>query len=356
MEYFVLAFLPLLFSPLYRLPRRQRVYQVFVLIYFILLILFAGLRWRTGTDWNPYIEYFQGQNNYRFFELGYVYLTALVKSVSHNYTFFLLVDSTIALILIWYGRYRENGCHPISLAMFFSYYYTINYLGSNRRIIAIGLCFLALLALRERKTVVFILLCCAAFFFHRSSLAFVLAWPIYRLKPGAKKYIVLVLAAIAFEMWNPFTHLAALTAGTSNVLLNRVSGYSQFDSLNPNVNYALQDGISLAKRAIFLLLICWGWSKFEPDEKSRYAGYLNIYVFSFALYIAFTGTIEIFKTITVYFSIVELALLPVAFRAIDRKYRPIAYLLFVVLLAAQQYSALNSFWDLYVPYHSVLGK
>ncbi len=70
----------------------------------------------------------------------------------------------------------------------------------------------------------------------------------------------------------------------------------------------------------------------------------------------FTGTVELLKSLTLYFSIVELLLLPKVLFCIDKKFRPIAYFLFVCVLFGQQYSALHSFWDLYVPYKSVLWE
>ena len=49
---------------------------------------------------------------------------------------------------------------------------------------------------------------------------------------------------------------------------------------------------------------------------------------------------------------------PIAVALLDidsfKLYKPVVYMLLSVMLIAQQYSALNSYWDLYVPYKSVL--
>ena len=309
----------------------------------------------TGSDWDPYLEYFTKEDNYRFFEIGYVLLTTVVKAFSNSYTVFLLIDAAVALLPLWYLLKKDNDCHPISLAVFFSYYFTLNYLGSNRRIISIGICFLALVYLQRKKLLPFLALCALSFCFHRSSIIFLLAWPIYQARPSLKKYLLLIGAAILIQVVNPLALLPSLfDAATSKiVLISRILDYTENDSLNPNINYGLQNALSIAKRCVFLIIIYWGWSRQSDAIKKKYAGYVNLYVFSFVLYLMFTGTVEIFKATTVYFSIVELLLLPIAIDSFKR-YKPVVYMLLSVMLIAQQYSALNSYWDLYVPYKSVL--
>jgi len=356
MIYFILLGFPLLVGPCRSLPNGKMLYRFFIFCFFIILVLFSGLRWNTGTDWMPYRQYFQDQNNsFLSFEVGYVWLTSAVKTFTNSYTVFLLIDSIFALIPVWYVLQTENDGDPISLAVFFSYYYTINYLGSNRRIISIGLCLLALLAIIKNKPLLFTSLCLASFLFHRSSLIFLIAWPIYHLKASKKLYGLLLLIAVALLILNPFQYLVTHWQGaTGIVLIDKVVGYSDNNAIDPNINYGLQNAISIVKRSLFLALIWWGWTKQTGEEKIKYEGLLNIYVFSFTFYLIFTGTVELFKSLTVYFSIVELLLLPRALFCVDKKFRPLAYCLFICVLFGQQYSALHSFWDLYVPYRSVL--
>jgi hypothetical protein len=341
--------------PVYGNHKFRNVYTNFSIFYFVILILFSGLRWQTGTDWDPYIEYFTTQDNYRFFELGYVLLTALIKTFTDSYTVFLLIDAALALIPVWWVMKKENGCNPLSLAIFVPYYYTVNYLGSNRRIIAMGLCMLALIPLQNRKLKHFIILCMLAFCFHRSASVFLLAWPIFHGRPGKKGYAILAACIISMAIWNPIVHLLPMIPGNSGiVIVQRLLTYSSNNNINPTTNYALQDSLSLAKRGAFLLLIAFGLSKVTGSEKSKYTGYINLYLASLFLYVLFTGTVEIFKVITLYFSIVEIFLIPRAISTVSKGLRPILYAVFILFLIAQQYSALVPYWDLYVPYRSVL--
>jgi hypothetical protein len=289
------------------------------------------------------------------FEVGYVFLATTIKRLTDSYTVFLVIDAALALLPVWWVLRKENGCNPLSLAIFVSYYYTVNYLGSNRRIIAIGLCLLALIPLQNRKLNKFIVLCIVAFCFHRSSIIFFLAWPIFHGKLGKKSYAILAISIVFMIVWNPIVHiLPMLPSNSSIVILHKLLFYSNNHGENPNINYALQNSLSLAKRGAFLLMILFGLSRIQDSEKAKYVGYINLYIFSLFLYVLFTGTVEIFKMVTIYFSIVEIFLVPRAISTISKDLRPIFYVMFILFIIAQQYSTLSAYWDLYVPYRSVL--
>jgi len=355
MEYYILLSIPILLMPAYGSLKYRNIYSKLAIFYFVLLVLFSGLRWKTGTDWDPYIDFFYTQINYDFFEIGYVYLTSAVKQFTDSYTIFLVIDATVALIPVWWVIKKENNCDPLTLAIFFPYYFTVNYLGANRRIIAMGFCMLALIPLQNRQVKRFIGLCLLAFCFHRSALVFLLAWPIFYSRPKKKYYVLLGVVIVFMAAWNPIKHLIPmLPTNSESVILQKLLIYSSNKSLNPNVNYALQDTLSLMKRGAFLLLIVFGMTRIKDVEKDKYWGYINLYVASLFMYVLFTGTVEIFKTLTVYFSIVEIFLLPVAISTISKQLRPMFYVVFIVFLVSQQYAALSSYWDLYVPYKSIL--
>ena len=219
-----------------------------------------------------------------------------------------------------------------------------------------GLCMLALIPLQNKKFKGFITLCIVAFFFHRSSIIFLCAWPIFYSRLGKKGYTILALCIITMTIWNPIVHLLPLLPSNSEiVILQRLQTYSSNNNINPNTNYALQNSLSLAKRSAFLLLSIFGLFKLKGFEKEKYLGYLNLYLASLFLYVLFTGTVELFKVVTIYFSIVEIFLIPRAISTVSKDLRPILYAIIILFLIAQQYSALAPYWDLYVPYKSILA-
>ena len=96
--YSILSFFTLLESRIKKLSARcaSSIYLYFLLFFLIL----GGIRWNTGTDWDPYYLYFETNDNWRNFEFsgfefenGYVLLNYLVKCISDSYSFFLLICS-----------------------------------------------------------------------------------------------------------------------------------------------------------------------------------------------------------------------------------------------------------------------
>lgn len=359
MEYFILLLLPITFAPLYKVRASQIIYSVVTVYYFVLLIFFAGLRWQTGTDWHSYFDHFSSGEFEGYVEVGYAILVSIIRPISSKYTIFLLIDSAVALIPVWWFLRTENRCHPLSLSIFFSGYFTGNYLGSNRRIIAMGLCLLALIPLSKRKLIPFICLTFLAFCFHLSAIAFLFAWPIFHFRHQLKSwhYFVLIAASLLLQVVNPFQILANI-AGTIPhlVLLQKLLWYSGNVALVPGRNYLVQNATSIGKRLIIISLLLHCRSRVPKSKCKHYLGYLNLYIFASMIYIIASGNAEIFKIVSFYFSIIEIVLIPAALASMGIAFRPIIYLFFIGYMVVQQYAELIPYWDLYVPYQSVLNK
>lgn len=71
----------------------------------LVLTLFRGLRWNTGTDWEQFLEVFQYvdedsalvfiRNTGEILEPGYTFLNYLVKCIFDHYTAFLLISKVV---------------------------------------------------------------------------------------------------------------------------------------------------------------------------------------------------------------------------------------------------------------------
>ena len=77
---------------------------IFLIIIFPMSIL-DGLRWEMGTDWISYYSYFTGANIDigRSFDPGFLLYTDLFKSVTDNYSVYLLSISLFTYFGIFYG-------------------------------------------------------------------------------------------------------------------------------------------------------------------------------------------------------------------------------------------------------------
>ncbi len=130
---------------LYRTPRW--LYGVGLLA----IALFAGLRFQTGQDWEPYeaffdrleldadpIELYYGDSRPPFFEIGYYLLNYAVKWLGGSYSLIFLAASLFCA----YSVYRLTARFAINrfyvLAIYFSYSFMLLHFAQVRQSIAIG--------------------------------------------------------------------------------------------------------------------------------------------------------------------------------------------------------------------------
>ena len=327
----------------------------------IILMLFAALRWTTGTDWYAYLEFFNNLDNYREFEGGYVLLNEVFRAFSNNYTLFLFVDISIAIFFVWYVLEKYGKYQNTALLLFYSYYYLINYFGSNRRIIAIGLIFLAGMLIVNRKFWQAAILILLAATFHVTSCLFcmVIFIPRKRLKTG----LLLAIYAACFLISN---------LGLLQLFITKVLGVVFGD--NPVVERAIHytlisadysqsfivNLLGIIKRSLLFFLFLFLRERIEKkDDTGNFPYLFNIYFFSICFYILVNNQIDLLKVISIYFSIFELVLIPYfLILFVKLKERLLINLFLVAYIGFQFYSAifLNQYSNLYMPYYSVFSN
>jgi hypothetical protein len=87
-----------------------------VVILLCMLIVLSGLRWETGTDWQPYYTFFQINNTWNEyknsqFEILYIFLNYAVKIFFNSYTVFLSILGT-STILLKYASIEKIAVYP----------------------------------------------------------------------------------------------------------------------------------------------------------------------------------------------------------------------------------------------------
>lgn len=116
------------------------------------------------------------------FEFGYVIFNKLLAYISDNpklliFVTTLIVEGGFFRAILKYSKYPCFSYYIFNLFIF-------NYTSVNliRLFIAISICLFALDFIEKKKPVFFVLLVVLAFFFHSSALAFLLVYPVSRLK------------------------------------------------------------------------------------------------------------------------------------------------------------------------------
>lgn len=334
------------------------------------IILMIGLRWETGTDWFPYYKIFYTSDSSADYDsvvfgidYGYILFNKIIYLFSKDYTIFLLVDAFVAIGAVYIFIERSTKLPCMGVFLFYASYAVTHFMGSNRRMIAIGFTCMGFLFLaRERRLSQGWLRWAVPFglaaIMHRTSLGALPGLVVSSKAWRARTVIFVLLLSLALGITGvSFTLLEALAnslsqyAGISAVqkLVFYTSGDAQFDS---NVDFAQQAILGVFKRgSIIAILIAYMHFR-KPDVYVQKL--YNIYIAGCAIYFSMISA-PIFQIISTYYSIVEIALIPMVFH--DIKSLKIPYTIYLLMFAlALLISSLTPYLQLYVPYHSIYSS
>jgi hypothetical protein len=352
-----------LFSVLESISDFTQYKRIFSFFSFFFLTLFTGFRWETGTDWDSYKRLFDSiEFNWTFlfnvysFDIGYVFFNAIVRLITNDYTFFLVIDSFIAMSILFVFICKYSTYPNLSIFLFYNSFFIAQFMGSNRRMIALSavlFVFSNIFLLNRRR---FFLWQMLAFAFHRTSLMAFLTWLIPKKRFSLKSTILILVSSLAFGISQlPFKIIEVLgdllSAFVNNPIVEKMKFYSEINLavVSENVNPAIQTSLSIIKRSIFLLfyLIVVKKNKGILDPLTDF--FFNIYVVGFATYMLLNGS-PIFQILTTYFTFIEVILIGRMWAYALINYRLSFLPILFVYGFFQVLSALNSYPELYMPY------
>lgn len=329
----------------------------------LLLALFTGMRWETGTDWDAYKLLFDSIKfdwtflmNVYGFDIGYVLFNAIIRMLTSNYTVFLIVDSLLAMGILCVFLSKYSNYPILSLYVFYNAFFVAQFMGSNRRIIAMGalLFFFTAVFFTNRRVQIFSFL--MSFIFHRSSLVGLCVYflPKKRFSIRASSFFILISLIVGITQ-SPFKLILTLAEGLSslagNPLVEKILFYSEHgkEQLPEEFDSVTQMILSVVKRCVFLSFYFWliYKSKWSLDPVTDF--FFNIYILGFVMYLLLNGT-STFMMMSTYFTFIEVALLGRmwAYAAKDERFIFLSVLL--VYGVFQLTSAVSAFPSLYLPY------
>lgn len=326
----------------------------------LFMMLFSGLRWNCGTDWEPYKVVFDSicagtKNIDEHFDAGYVLLNKIIAVFSQDYTFFLLVDSFLAIFLICKAVQKNHNINKnVALYIFFLNYFCVHYMGSNRRIIAIGFLLNAFVAFFERKYLMWLILQVLAFHFHRASIVGVLGVFLPRQILTSKKIYILITISTLLGLFQFSIKFISQVANialriSSNQIFRLVDYYSS--SIHEGKS-AISFFFAVAKRAIFVFIFLYYRKRYKIEDL-RFNYYLNIYVFAVVFYSLLNGTGQ-FLSLTTYFTIIEIFIWGILFKILNR-HDKLNMLLFLVFFGIfQMLNNFTTYTTAFLPYKSIL--
>lgn len=336
-------------------------------ISFVILILFTGLRWETGTDWDTYKALFDSiEFNWTFllnvysFDIGYVFFNAIVKLITDNYTIFLLIDSVLALSSLMLFVKKYSPYPNLSIFVFYNAFFVAQFMGSNRRIIALVVVLYAFVAVLEKKRKSIITYSTFSFLFHRSSLVSLIALYI----PSKRITFTNTVAILILGLILGIPHFPAIIVGNigklfltilSNPIFEKIAFYADNSATSENVDPVLMTLLSFVKRSIFLIFYFIIIFKNRGILDSLTDFLFNIYIFGFFLYITLNGS-TIYQMLSTYFTFVEIVLIGRmwSYAKGDIKVVFLSFLFFYGFI--QLLSSLNAYPELYMPYKSFFNN
>jgi hypothetical protein len=328
------------------------------------LVLFIGLRWETGTDWNSYKELFDTLRlqwsyllNVYHFEIGYVLFNAMVKTFTNSYTVFLLINSFITIFVLCKFIAKTSPRPNLSLLLFYTAFMVAQFMGGNRRMMAMVFLLWAFYFLFEGSKKNFFLLLALAFFFHHSAIVGLAALFLPLQAISTRKVCILLLACFTVGIMQlPFK--AIIFAGdllstimADNSIVERILYYGQMNDqhlVTSTGSMVLHTVMAVLKRSLFLLFYCHIIRCYTIDKLTGF--FFNIYILGFAGYLLLVGTI--FQVSTAYFALIEIVLLGRMFNYSSKSNKAMVLGIIFILTALQLTSALNVYPDLYMPYIS----
>lgn len=326
-----------------------------ILISYSILVLQTGLRWETGTDWNPYFDHFESFDGLLSivlspFEIGYSLIVLLFRLFTANYSIFLLFNAMFYYFLIYksFNRYSHN--QHLSLMLFYSL--SIGVMGSNRQLIALAICIYAIKFIKEKKPILFFLLVTVAIFFHTTAFFFYIYYFLdRRINP-----LILIFLLFCSIVLGKTQFPEMLFSGIGNLLgghaAEKVMAYSELAA--DTLAEQKLSVIGLFKRIVFLMIFYYN-SKYLNQKLPYYNVMLNGYFVGIIIYFFFSNTLLIMVNRgSLYFNMMEPLLLASQVLILkDKATKFVGLLFFLILSFLFLFQSIALYPDLFDPYKGV---
>lgn len=329
-----------------------------------LCVFLGGIRWNTGTDWNPYyynflnsVTYDRAINSPISFEWGFSVLNFLVNKLTGSFTAFLFIFIFITVYLKFKVLVSRQFISYGLLSLFIYYCYTIGDISAWRQALAISIIFYSVFFIIERKIFPFVLCVFLASLFHRSAIICLLMYYLYALNLSKKNMLVLFFAGMGLGV-----SLFNIKVSGLNIPLladlelfsayqEKIDAYNEIGQVSyGQVESSLSNFMGYLRKAVFIIPMILLVKK----ENEVIFRLLNIAIFGSVIYFVFGAISTDFKRLAAYFDILDVILLPAILYGIkDKATRYVFILIFCILVFLRLYVSIYNFWDIYDPFLTI---
>lgn len=326
-------------------------------VLYIIIVLQIGLRWETGTDWNSYYNQFKDVNDVSTvfsnvlvgFEIGYGFLTFYIHKLFVHYSFFLLLHA-----LFFYGvifRTAKLFSPYTFVSLLFFYATSLGVVGSNRQLLALAICLLALPFVEKRKPLPFFLLILIGSLFHTTAILFSVYYFLNRNFKWQTVVGTLIIAAVIGKTTLPLK-IFLLGGFISDTASLKVDAYSE--TAKDAMQSASLSIFGLVKRLLFLILFTYNF-KYLTKKLSYYKIIYNGYAFGLLLYFLFSSTLLIIVNRgSLYFNIMESFLIASQLLVLKLgKYKGAMLIVIFIIAVLLMIQSISPYSDLFDPYKGI---
>lgn len=324
-----------------------------VYIFLIFLVIFDGLRWETGTDWQSYFDVYKNLLNgfQPGFEIGFSTYSYIIRILTENYSIFLLITTFIIYFGIFIPILKITNYSFITLIFLTSHLPW--YSGSLRQMMATVFFCISLKYIHERKLKNFLFFILIGSTFHSTIVPFTFIYWMY-----GSPFVIFLL----------FGFLIIISSSLVSILITFIDSIINIINPGKSIEDRVKSSTDLSNpyfgilRKIFTIFFSFiifknYTSKYKLNLNSdliKIKFYLYLSFFSFIFYIVGTFFIEhISSRLDVYTGIICLSIfIGLVDKNIRDKKHKIFLFLFVLLLCIINYSRLQ-YLDLFHPYKSI---
>jgi hypothetical protein len=279
--------------------------------------VFVGLRWETGNDWRSYLEYYQHIESLHDsgdrFEPGFRVVNLAARDLALPFAGFNLIYAAtyLGLMFLSFRRddYRISGW--LILQMFAPF--LLGLMGTTRQVMALAICMFSVRYVLTREGKKFLLCIAAAAAFHISALAFLVAWPLPKIRLTPRRVWATLGVLIAASVLNAGT--AAVNFAEQRVAVLRLADLAgkieaQQESSAQEFDYAAGAAAPLLTRVsrlgfLALFIVLFPMYSEETDQL-----YLKLYVVSIVVVVLLSGAVYVLaERVAIYFAIFQIYLL-----------------------------------------------
>ena len=330
---------------------------LFAFVCFALLVFQDGFRWETGTDWEPYYNFFQELtiNNNAVedteFDIGYVTFSYLIRIFTDNYSAFLIAFAILFYSGFFYFIFKISDSPFMSLLIF--YMATVYYMGMNRQFLAMIFYALGLFYLIHGSKFKFLVMIVLGALFHKTILIGLAA---LFLRKKISNIVLLPILTLTIIIAASGV-INKLPLGVFALLGENAGTKMEYYSLNGDATSMTSMILATIRRLIWIVPLLILDKKL--DKPQGYELIFNLYLIGTLFYMLCNGTILqiVVSRALIYFNIMEMFLVPILFKQLKPNYGKLAITFvligYVCLYTLKGFHGYGEGTDYFLPYKGI---